>query len=151
MFRVGRALFSFSKQAAESTAEKKILIEQYKNFAKITLNNPKALNSLTLDMIKELRSLLPQLDKTKAFWIEGAGGKAFSAGGDVKSLYLQKESNPSILADFFREEYILDYKMARLNSLQISNWNGFVMGGGAGLSVFSPFRIATENTVFAMP
>lgn len=41
--------------------------------------------------------------------------------------------------------------MTQLKSLQISNWDGIVMGGGVGLSVFSPFRIATENTVFAMP
>jgi 3-hydroxyisobutyryl-CoA hydrolase len=41
--------------------------------------------------------------------------------------------------------------MTNMNSLQISNWDGIVMGGGVGLSVFSPFRIATENTIFAMP
>lgn len=152
MFRVGRSIFRFAEQVAEkATADKKIIVEHFKNFSKVVINNPKSLNSLTIDMIKELRSLLPQLDKTKAFWIEGAGGKAFSAGGDVKDLYLNREKNPSILADFFREEYILDYKMSKLHSLQISNWDGYVMGGGVGLSVFSPFRIATENTIFAMP
>jgi enoyl-CoA hydratase/carnithine racemase len=86
---------------------------------------------------------LPALNKTKAFWIEGAGGKAFCAGGDVKSLYEGRESNPKILADFFREEFTLDYQMTVMHSLQISNWDGIVMGGGVGLSVFSPFRIAT--------
>jgi 3-hydroxyisobutyryl-CoA hydrolase len=41
--------------------------------------------------------------------------------------------------------------MTKLEAVQISNWDGIVMGGGVGISVFSPFRIATEHTVFAMP
>lgn len=52
---------------------------------------------------------------------------------------------------FFREEFILDFKFSQLKSLQISNWDGFVIGGGVGLSAYAPFIIATENTLFAMP
>ena len=56
-------------------------------FGKIILNKPKALNSLNLEMVQKVSSLLPQISQTKAFWIEGAGGKAFCAGGDVKTLF----------------------------------------------------------------
>lgn len=57
------------------------------NLPKIILNKPKALNSLNLQMVRDLNSLIPKLEKYPAFWIEGAGGKAFCAGGDVKVLY----------------------------------------------------------------
>ena len=54
---------------------------------KVVLNKPKALNSLNTDMIRSLQALLPQIRKYPAFWMEGAGGKAFCAGGDVKVLF----------------------------------------------------------------
>lgn len=101
-------------------------------------------------MVKEFDQQLPYLDKVKAFWVEGAGKKAFCAGGDIKELYFAKEKNPKLLEEFFKEEFKLDYKLTKMKSLQISNWDGYIMGGGVGLSVFSPYRIATENTSFAM-
>ena len=57
------------------------------SFLKIVLNRPKALNSLNLPMIKDLASNLAAISANKAYWIEGAGGKAFCAGGDVKALF----------------------------------------------------------------
>lgn len=60
---------------------------QENGFGKLVLNKPKALNSLNLEMVQRIASLLPEIEKTKAFWMEGAGGKAFCAGGDVKVLF----------------------------------------------------------------
>lgn len=54
---------------------------------KVILNKPKTLNSLDLQMIRDLTNLLPKIEQYPAFWVEGAGGKAFCAGGDVKALY----------------------------------------------------------------
>ena len=45
----------------------------------------------------------------------------------------------------------MDYNLSKMKSLQIANWDGIVMGGGVGISVFSPFKIATEKSMFAMP
>ena len=45
----------------------------------------------------------------------------------------------------------MDYHLSQLNSVQIANWDGIVMGGGVGVSIFAPFRIATESTMLAMP
>lgn len=42
---------------------------------------------MNLEMIRHINALIPQIKESKAFWMEGAGGKAFCAGGDVKSLY----------------------------------------------------------------
>ena len=86
--------------------------------------------------------------------ISGTGGKAFCAGGDIVSLYnakTGKSGDPSILKQFFAQEYMVDYQLSKMKPLQISIWNGFVMGGGVGVSVHAPIRIATDNSVFAMP
>ena len=71
------------------------------SFLKIILNRPKALNSLNLEMIRDLNSSLSNINKSKAFWMEGAGGKAFCAGGDVKALF-EKDAKVSDRLDFFR-------------------------------------------------
>ena len=90
------------------------------------------------------------MEKAKAVWFEGAGGKSFCAGGDVKALF-DKNAKVSDRLDFFREEFTTDYKIATMKSLQIANWDGIVMGGGFGVTSMASFRIASENSMFAMP
>jgi len=88
-------------------------------------------------------------------WFCGKGGKAFCAGGDIKDLYevnLTKDPVKMKIHDtFFREEFICDYKIKTMKPLQISVYDGIVMGGGVGLSIHSKIKIATETTIFAMP
>lgn len=85
----------------------------------------------------------------------GKSKPAFCAGGDVKAIYLAalSKDNKSLTADFFREEYHLNYQIATQppHMPQVSVWDGVVMGGGVGLSVHGKYRIATENTMFSMP
>lgn len=125
--------------------------------AEIRLNKPKALNAIDQQMITSIRDWIPQQqDKLAAVIISGEGGKAFCAGGDVKSLYLAKTQPspscpPSILETFFYTEYQLDYALAAMRPLLIAFMDGIVMGGGVGVSVHAPIKIATENSVFAMP
>ena len=88
--------------------------------------------------------------------MKGAGGKAFCVGGDIKTLYLLQKGlidNPGYKKpmDYMRIQFITDYLMAKMTPIQISIWDGYVMGGGAGISIHSTVKIATENTVFAMP
>ena len=61
------------------------------------------------------------------------------------------KGDPNIKTAFFAREYILDYSLTQMKPKQISIWNGIVMGGGVGVSVHAPIRVATDNTVFAMP
>ena len=92
---------------------------------------------------------------------KGAGGKAFCAGGDVKTVCDELKSLPSnvvgtghrghVHADFFRTEYEMNYLLGTSKIPQISFWDGIVMGGGVGVSVLGKFRVATEKTMFAMP
>ena len=60
-------------------------------------------------------------------------------------------SHPSTLVEFTANEYLLDYSLANMDTTSIVIWDGVVMGGGVGISWHAPIRIATENTVFAMP
>eukprot|EP00451_Oxyrrhis_marina_P006877 CAMPEP_0204278040 /NCGR_PEP_ID=MMETSP0468-20130131/29642_1 /ASSEMBLY_ACC=CAM_ASM_000383 /TAXON_ID=2969 /ORGANISM="Oxyrrhis marina" /LENGTH=389 /DNA_ID=CAMNT_0051254899 /DNA_START=20 /DNA_END=1189 /DNA_ORIENTATION=+ len=126
--------------------------------AVVSLTRPTKLNSLNLNMIRELRATY---DKIVA---EGAGcvllkgeGRAFCAGGDVAAIQQQVEQGKvdGLPVDFFYEEYQLVEIIATLLGKhkipQVSLWNGIVMGGGVGLSVHAPFRVCTEKTVFAMP
>lgn len=77
-------IFSNSNSAS---SQSNIDFIEGKGLPKVILNKPKALNSLNLQMVRDLANLIPKIEKYPAFWVEGAGGKAFCAGGDVKVLY----------------------------------------------------------------
>ena len=85
--------------------------------------------------------------------MSGAGDKSFCAGGDVKAVYkgMVEGTDPLIGARFFYREYQLDHALAQMQPIQVAFWNGFVMGGGVGISMNAPIRIATEKTLYAMP
>ncbi|KAF9881082.1 mitochondrial 3-hydroxyisobutyryl-CoA hydrolase [Colletotrichum karsti] len=123
----------------------------------IQLNRPKKLNSLNASMI---RKILPRLweweksDMANVVVMKGSGEKAFCAGGDVAELAkFNKESKDGwkISAEYFALEYKLDHYIATYGKPYIAFMDGITMGGGVGLSIHAPFRIATERTVFAMP
>lgn len=109
-------------------------------------------------MIQTIFNQIPVWESNgiNAVILSGEGGKALCAGGDVKSLYMAKTSpndhpNPNILKTFFRNEYKLDYKLATMKPVLIALMDGIVMGGGVGISIHAPIRIATEKSVFSMP
>ncbi|RVW25284.1 putative 3-hydroxyisobutyryl-CoA hydrolase 3 [Vitis vinifera] len=79
-------------------------------------------------------------------------GKAFCAGGDVVGMVLSiNEGHWSFGASFYKKQLTLDYLLATSTKPLVSLINGIVMGGGAGLSMNSMFRVVTENTVFIYP
>lgn len=155
-----------------------ILYVQHNNSAlEIVLNEPKKLNSLDSKMIRSMlrrvKRYIPERESSttdeevsdterkhlkniivpKIIIISGAGGKSFCAGGDIASLYNSKKNGEgdNIIKDFFRYEYMLDYLLTRMRPIQIALWNGYVMGGGVGISIHAPIRIATDNSLFSMP
>ena len=109
-------------------------------------------------MSLQLLSALQKFHKshTKAVIFKGAGSKAFCAGGDVKTQYLIKNNlmqDPliKVIPDYHRQKFACDYRTAQMKPLQISIWDGYVMGGGVGVSAHSDFIVVTERAVFAMP
>jgi 3-hydroxyisobutyryl-CoA hydrolase len=165
MNRVATKLFSQFKnvrQFSTKMEDSSLLVSQNNKLLIMELNRPKALNALNLPMIHDMRKVLNERVNsadTDVLLMKGAGGKAFCAGGDVKTLFSSVmaetgkfEATPGKAhVDFFRYEYNLDFALAVSPKPQISIWNGIVMGGGVGISVLGEFRVATEKTVFAMP
>jgi 3-hydroxyisobutyryl-CoA hydrolase len=82
-------------------------------------------------------------------------GRALCAGGDVAALveHIKRDRQEGIreAIEYFRLEYRLDHLIATYSKPYVAFMDGFTMGGGVGLSVHAPFRVATERTVFAMP
>lgn len=124
------------------------------NLGHITLNRPKALNALTHAMCEEITRLLvawEQDPKIGAVIMDGAGDRAFCAGGDVILLHDSGKAGDKRAENFWRIEYALNELIHRYSKPYITLIDGFVMGGGVGLSVHGRLRIAGDDTVFAMP
>ncbi len=122
----------------------------------VELNRPKKLNSLNGSMARKIVPRLREWEKSQmanVIMMSGAGTKAFCAGGDVAELARQNNTSEGQRAssDYFALEYQLDHLIAIYSKPYIAVMDGITMGGGVGLSVHAPFRIATERTVFAMP
>lgn len=123
-----------------------------------SLNAPKSLNALSLEMIHQLSAKLDAWSTDRnvvAVWLEGAGDKAFCAGGDVVALYrAMTEDDPqdNVFAEtYFAAEYRLDYLIHRYPKPILVWGDGIVMGGGLGLLAGAAHRLATETTRIAMP
>lgn len=132
-----------------------VLFEVADGVGKATLNRPQQMNALTLDMIRALDDKLAEwaADRSiRAVMIYGAGDKAFCAGGDIRALYeAKKDGNTRLLSDFFWHEYRLDYRIATYPKQLIAVMDGLTMGGGAGIGLNAPVRVASERVVFSMP
>ena len=121
----------------------------------ITLNRPKALNALTLNMVREMAGALDRWERDPAVTrviVMGAGGKAFCAGGDIRILYdLGKAGRHAEQLSFWREEYCLNHRIKLYPKPYVALADGIVMGGGAGISVHGSHVVAGEHFTFAMP
>jgi enoyl-CoA hydratase len=137
------------------TASDEILLERRGGLAVVTLNRPKALNTLTLGMYRRLDPELVAWGRdpsVHAVLIRGAGERAFCAGGDVRAIYeAGRGKTQGLTADFFREEYCLIERVYRFPKPYIALLAGITMGGGAGVSVHGSHRVATERFLLAMP
>ncbi|MEJ0019148.1 MAG: enoyl-CoA hydratase/isomerase family protein [Acetobacteraceae bacterium] len=135
--------------------EPTVISRQDGRAGRIVLNRPQALNALDLPMIRALsRSLEGWRDDphVHVVVIEGAGGRAFCAGGDVRALRQYELDGEHQKAEtFFREEYELNLAIATYPKPYVALIDGICMGGGIGVSVHAPYRVATEHAAFAMP
>jgi 3-hydroxyisobutyryl-CoA hydrolase len=145
-------VFSTAKNAAkEKQNNDPVVIEILPFGSKVfRLNRPAQLNSLNLEMVRTLVPRLLQHEQTsRVIFIQGTGSKAFCAGGDIISVLNDRLGD--VGTNFFKEEYHLNHLLGTSPLSIISILDGIVMGGGVGLSVHGRFRLATENTLFAMP
>ncbi len=120
----------------------------------ITLNRPKALNALTHDMCRSIYQALQDWagdPGIHAVLIDAVPGRAFCAGGDIRSIYQLGRTDLPAAEAFFATEYRLNAAIRHFPKPYIALLNGITMGGGAGLSVHGSHRVVTESTSFAMP
>lgn len=129
----------------------KVIVKDFAHVRLITLNNPKALNALEPEMYEELRRLYitDPAPPSSLYILRGAGEKAFCSGGDVVRIALNDP--PGCQQRSFYTEYQLDHYIGAGHVKAMALWNGYVMGGGVGLSLPGAYRIATEKACFAMP
>jgi enoyl-CoA hydratase/carnithine racemase len=129
-----------------------------RKLGRITLNVAATLNSLNLEMVDLLQSQLDAWrddDNIAAIFIEGAGEKAFCAGGDVQALHKSAVATPGGPCDyaetFFAREYRMNYALHTYAKPIICWGHGIVMGGGLGVMAGCSHRVVTERTRIAMP
>ena len=121
----------------------------------LTLNRPAAYNALTLGMVQAISAVLDawEMDPQVALvLLDGAGDRAFCAGGDIRALYdAARAGHYATLSDFFRAEYRLNARLARYPKPVIAVMDGMTMGGGIGLGAHASHRVVTERSALAMP
>src|ERR1700731_1371694 len=120
----------------------------------IRLNRPKAINAVTLVMFRDIDKALDEFESAPAvglILLEGAGERGLCAGGDIRALYESSQVKGDLGKILWREEYILNARIAKFPKPYVAFMDGLVMGGGVGLSAHSAHRVVTERTKLAMP
>ncbi|MGZ5182630.1 MAG: enoyl-CoA hydratase/isomerase family protein [Ramlibacter sp.] len=124
----------------------------------ITLNRPRALNALSLQMIRDVASALLEWQddpRVEVVVVRGQGKDgpfgAFSAGGDIRFFHQAAHAGDPALEDFFTEEYTLNHLVHGYRKPYVAFMDGVVMGGGMGISQGAHSRIVTERTKMGMP
>jgi enoyl-CoA hydratase/carnithine racemase len=131
-----------------------IQFEKKNGLGLITLNRPKALNALNASMLNRMHERLIEWetdDSVLAVLVQGAGDKAFCAGGDIRSVFESLNSGSDHHTHFFHDEYALNEYIYSYPKPYIALMHGYTMGGGMGIAQGASFRVLTERSKVAMP
>lgn len=132
-----------------------VLIRTENSLGRITLNRPRAINALDLNMIVRITEALHAWaddSDIETILIDGEGERGFCAGGDVRALYEHLvEGHSGDIAEFFRAEYAMNALIAEYPKPIVVFADGITMGGGIGLAGHAAVRIVTERSKLAMP
>lgn len=134
---------------------KDVHIHTHGSVGHLSLNRPKALHALTLEMCHAMSAALADWaddDAVKAVIVDHAEGRGFCAGGDIAFLRNSALNDGGVSGRrFFHDEYKLNHQMFTYAKPIVAFMDGITMGGGVGISQPCKYRVATENTRFAMP
>lgn len=131
-----------------------VIIRREGRAGRITMNRPKALNALTYSMTLAIDDALRRWEQDPEVTVvilDGAGGRALCAGGDVRAIYDQGSKASAFARKFWADEYRLNAYIGRYPKPYVAFMDGIVMGGGIGLSAHASHRIVTERSQLAMP
>jgi enoyl-CoA hydratase len=141
-------------QAASVAAAPDLIVRREGAAGIIRLNRPKAINAVTLEMFRDIEKALDEFEPDTSVGLvllEGAGERGLCAGGDIRALYESSKVRGDLGKILWREEYILNARIAKFPKPYVAFMDGIVMGGGVGLSAHGSHRIVTEKTKLAMP
>ncbi|MGE5368087.1 MAG: enoyl-CoA hydratase/isomerase family protein, partial [Chloroflexota bacterium] len=134
--------------------ESQLLVSRHGGLGHIRLNRPRALNSLTLDMVRLFTQALKAFARDPdivSVLVTGEGDRGLCAGGDIRALYDLRDGDKNHYRVFWREEYELNALIASFAKPYVVLMDGLVMGGGVGISAHGNCRVVTERTRLAMP
>src|SRR6202140_3197229 len=140
--------------AAVVGPEPEVIARREGSVGMIRLNRPKAINAMTLEMSLAVDAALDQFEADPAValvLLEGAGERGLCAGGDIRGLYESSKAGGDLGKVFWRQEYIMNARIAKFAKPYVAFMDGLVMGGGVGLSAHGRHRVVTERTKLAMP
>ncbi|MFL6825196.1 MAG: enoyl-CoA hydratase/isomerase family protein [Bradyrhizobium sp.] len=140
--------------AAVANSEPDLIVAREGAVGVIRLNRPKAINAVTLEMFRDIDKALDHFEHDPAIGLillEGAGERGLCAGGDIRALYESAGVKGDLGKILWREEYILNARIANFPKPYVAFMDGIVMGGGVGLSAHGSHRVVTERTKLAMP
>ena len=140
--------------SAAAVAEPDLIARREGAVGVIRLNRPKAINAVTLEMFRDIEKALDLFEpdpEIGLILLEGAGERGLCAGGDIRALYESSKVKGDLGKILWREEYILNDRIARFPKPYVALMDGIVMGGGVGLSAHGSHRVVTEKTKLAMP
>jgi enoyl-CoA hydratase len=140
--------------AAVAGSEPDLIAQREGAVGVIRLNRPKTINAVTLEMFRDVDRALDQFEADPAvglILLEGAGERGLCAGGDIRALYESSQVRGDLGKILWREEYILNARIAKFAKPYVAFMHGIVMGGGVGLSAHGRHRVVTEKTKLAMP
>jgi len=131
-----------------------VLIDYIGSAAVIRLNRPKALNSLSLAMVRAMKAALERFagdPEISCVILTGEGERGLCAGGDIRVIYESGKSDDPEVTRFWREEFPVNYMISRYEKPYVALMDGIVMGGGVGIASHGAHRVVTERTRLAMP
>ena len=156
-------------QSSAESSDEPVLVWRDGHLGRITLNRPRALNSLTHPMVRRIDEALAAWehdDAVSAVLITGAGERGLCAGADIRAIYedvrssrqssqQQGSDGDHVIAEascaFFRDEYRLNAHIAAYRKPYIAVMDGITMGGGVGISAHGSVRVVTDRSTIAMP
>jgi len=135
-----------------------VLVNERHGVGLITLNRPKAINSLTHPMVNAISPALTDWadnDSVHTVVIDGAGERGLCAGGDIVALYhsarAEGPDKGKVARSFWYDEYRLNAQIGRFPKPYVALMDGIVMGGGVGVAAHGSVRVVTDTTKMAMP
>ncbi|CAH1398093.1 unnamed protein product [Nezara viridula] len=145
------SILSIVRKMSTTFPPEDVIFEIQNKCGVITLNKPKALNSINMKMTQSINAHLKKWEDQVSMVIIRGVGKAFCAGGDIKESVEKGPKNSQGAKEFFKLDYTNDYIIANYKHPYIAIMDGYTMGSGVGLSINGRYQVATEKTLLAMP